>query len=406
MNFYSLESQYIEAVQKNNVVSKTDIDGIITFVSDEFCKISKYSRWELLGQNHNIVRHPDVPKSKFEKLWETILAKKTYKATVKNLAKDGSVFYLNTTVFPILDKQKNIIEFIAIRYDITKGIEAIEALRQKDKELKILNTTLEERVKEKTAQLNELNFDLEKRIKKEVESNREKDRLMFHQFRLASMGEMLGNIAHQWRQPLSQLNIALYNMKKSQNLQNEKFNSFYVHSKKIIKNLSQTIDDFRNFFMPNKEIEPFLVKNLIDELDSIMGATLKSKNIQISCECTEQIEVNCYKNEFLQVLLNIINNSIDAFENLQKKKFIKIIVKNEDNFTNISIYDNAGGIKEEIIEKIFDPYFTTKNASIGTGIGLYMSKKIINSCNNSEIEAFNQDEGVCFNIKIGIGKNG
>jgi len=406
MNFYSLESQYIEAVQKNNIVSKTNINGIITFVSDEFCKISKYSRWELIGRNHNIVRHPDVNKNEFKVLWDTILAKKTYKSTVKNLAKDGTVFYVNTTVFPILDNQKNIIEFIAIRYDITKEIEMTNALKIKDKELEILNNTLEQKVKEKTAQLNELNLNLEEKIKKAVEENREKDRMMFQQSRLASMGEMLGNIAHQWRQPLSQLNIALYNIKKLQPKQSNKFDSLYIQSKKIIKNLSQTIDDFKNFFTPNRPKEIFFIKDLVSELNSIMGATLKSKNIEILCECRDKVEINCYKNEFLQVLLNIINNSIDAFGNSKKEKIIKITVWKQKNFAIISICDNAGGIKDDIMPKIFDPYFTTKNPSIGTGIGLYMSKKIIANCKNAKMEAYNFADGVCFDIKIMMDLNG
>ncbi|MFT7005484.1 MAG: PAS domain S-box-containing protein, partial [Sulfurimonas sp.] len=110
--------QYKEAIEKSNIISKTDKEGIITFVNDEFCKISGYTRDELIGQNHNIVRHPDVEASSFKLLWDTINDKKTYKDTVKNLAKDGSTFYVNTTVIPILDENKNTEEFVAIRYDV------------------------------------------------------------------------------------------------------------------------------------------------------------------------------------------------------------------------------------------------------------------------------------------------
>ncbi|MBL6973798.1 MAG: PAS domain S-box protein, partial [Sulfurimonas sp.] len=112
--------QYKEAIEKSNIISKTDTSGIITFVNDEFCKISGYSHDELIGKNHNIVRHPDVAKSTFKLLWDTINSKKIYKNTVKNLAKNGSTFYVNTTVIPILDLDENIVEFIAIRYDVTK----------------------------------------------------------------------------------------------------------------------------------------------------------------------------------------------------------------------------------------------------------------------------------------------
>ena len=107
--------QYQEAIENSNIISKTDINGIITFVNDEFCKISGYSKKELIGKNHNIVRHPDVPASNFKLLWQMIKAKKIYKNTVKNLAKDGSTFYVNTTIIPIVDKNGKILEFIAIR---------------------------------------------------------------------------------------------------------------------------------------------------------------------------------------------------------------------------------------------------------------------------------------------------
>ncbi|MCD8477209.1 MAG: PAS domain S-box protein [Sulfurospirillum sp.] len=201
--------QYQQAIESSNIISKTDVNGIITFVNDEFCKISGYTQDELIGQNHNIVRHPDVPASTFKQLWQTILQKKTYKSTVKNRAKDGSTFYVNTTVFPILDEQGEIEEFIAIRYDVTESVRLSEALIAKDEELEDLNATLEKRVQEQTKALVELNQTLEERVKEEVEKNREKDRFLFQQSRLASMGEMIANIAHQWRQPLSELTITL-----------------------------------------------------------------------------------------------------------------------------------------------------------------------------------------------------
>ncbi|RLA81460.1 MAG: PAS domain-containing sensor histidine kinase, partial [Epsilonproteobacteria bacterium] len=114
--------QYKEAIEKSNIISKTDTSGIITFVNDEFCKISGYSQDELIGKNHNIVRDPSVPSSVFKLLWDTINNKQTYKSTVKNRAKNGTPFYVNTTVTPILDQNGDIEEFIAIRYDVTKEV--------------------------------------------------------------------------------------------------------------------------------------------------------------------------------------------------------------------------------------------------------------------------------------------
>ena len=309
--------QYKTAIESSNIISKTDIFGIITFVNDEFCKISGYTKEELIGKNHNIVRHPDVPASTFRQLWNTILQKKTYKSTVKNRAKDGSTFYVNTTVCPILNEEGEIEEFIAIRYDVTESVRLNEALLAKDAELEQLNTTLEKRVKEQTKALRELNRTLEERVKDEVEKNREKDRFLFQQSRLASMGEMIANIAHQWRQPLSELNITLYKMnklyRKQNNSQDIEFEDSYAHAKKIIAKMSDTIEDFRNFFSPNREKEYFTLNRVAQDAIDIMRGTLEKNDVEIKFDVHSEAEVRGYFNEFSQVLINLINNTIDAF---------------------------------------------------------------------------------------------
>jgi len=393
--------QYIEAIEKNNIVSKTDINGIITFANDEFCKISKYSKEELIGKNHNIVRHPDVPKEAFKKLWDTILAKKTYKATVKNMAKDGTTFYVNTTVIPILDENDNIIEFVAIRYDVTDAVFTAKELEKKEKELESLNATLEERIKKQTLKLEELNKNLEIKIQKEVEKNREKDRIMFQQARFAAMGEMMANIAHQWRQPLSELGILLFKLKDA-SLKNsiEEFEKDYNDCKVVINRMSKTIDDFRDFFKPTREKSDFYIEDSIEEAIFIIKETLKSHNIKINFNNKHSIIVNGYPNEILQVILNILNNAKDALISKGKNhKKIDIQISSSNNQVKIFICDNGGGINENILEKVFDPYFTTKHSKQGTGIGLYMSKKIIEQ-NGGSIEVSNKKDGACFMIKL------
>ncbi|WP_336526440.1 PAS domain-containing protein [Campylobacter devanensis] len=160
--------QYQRAIDESNIVSKTDINGIITFVNDEFCKISGYLRDELIGQSHNIVRHPDVPAKYFKRLWETILNKKIYKGLIKNRTKDGKAVYLNTTIIPILDNNNEIEEFVAICYDITEMIELNERLMRAQNDLR------------KTKKLVELNRELEERVAIEVAKNEEQSKLMFH----------------------------------------------------------------------------------------------------------------------------------------------------------------------------------------------------------------------------------
>ena len=403
--------QYQSAIENSNIISKTDINGIITFVNDEFCAISGYTKEELIGQNHNIVRHPDVPSSTFKDLWQTILQKKAYKSTVKNRAKDGSTFYVNTTVFPILDEKDAIEEFIAIRYDVTHSVRLSEALIEKDKELEHLNATLEERVNEQTKALLELNATLEDRVREEVEKNREKDRFLFQQSRLASMGEMIANIAHQWRQPLSELNITLYKMNKLYRRQNdekdEQFEGSYLHAKKIISKMSDTIEDFRSFFSPDRQSECFKLSVVASEAVDIMQGTLDRNEINVVVDAKNDALIKGYFNEFSQVLINLLNNSIDAFciKNIKNRLIYIEIDTSDERDAIIKVSDNAGGIEEAIINRIFEPYFTTKHASVGTGLGLYMSEMIIKNSMKGSIVAQSSAYGVCFTLTMPIAKD-
>jgi len=400
--------QYKRAIEQSNIVSKTDLNGMITFVNDEFCKVSGYTREELVGANHNIIRHPDVLKEVFENLWRTIKAKNTYISTVKNRAKDGSTFYVNTTVIPMLNEDGNIEEFIAIRYNVTRSVALTDRLKQKEEELEQLNATLEERVKKQTKELRKLNATLENRVREEVEKNRDKDRVLFQQSRLAAMGEMIGNIAHQWRQPLSELGIILYKMKKIYKKHSTKndldYFESYDNSKKVIKKMSDTIDDFRNFFNPHRPSEAFSITSALDEAMLVMQGTLQRHEIELRVDIKDEVYIKGYMSEFSQVLINLLNNSKDAFnQNLANNRVINLEIKKIDkNYAIISFKDNAGGIEKDVIDKVFEPYFTTKHASMGTGLGLYMSRTIIQNSMSGTLEVQNCLEGVCFYIKVPV----
>jgi len=401
---------YQEAIENSNIVSKTDINGIITFVNDEFCKISGFSKKELLGSNHNIVRHPDIPKENFSLLWETILNKNPYKATVKNRTKDGKTVYLNTTITPILDDNNEIKEFIAIRYDVTKEVELKNRLEKKDKELEELNKNLENRVQEQTKKLQELNKTLEQRVKEEIEKNEEKQKILFWQSRMASLGQMLANIAHQWRQPLTELNLTLFNLKKASQKNNEnKVNELYIESKNIIINMSSTIDDFSNFFNPQKEKKSFIVNNTINEALTVLKKVIELEEINIKINISKEYKVLGVSNELSQVIVNLIQNAKDAFIiNNIKKKNINISIKektiNNKTYIIIEIKDNAGGINKEHMEKIFEPYFTTKHKSQGTGLGLFMSKMIIEKSLEGDLSYKSIQNGSLFIIKLLLDK--
>lgn len=398
--------QYKEAIESSNIVSKTDINGIITFVNDEFCKISGYSREELIGQNHNIVRHPDVPASNFKRLWETILNKKIFKSTVMNRAKDGSTFYVNTTIIPILDEKGDIEEFIAIRYDVTKEVNLKMELERKEKELEALNRTLEKRVALQTRKLYELNRHLEERVHEEVRKNEEKQKMLFWQSRFASLGQMMASIAHQWRQPLTELTLSLFNMKRaSLKRDDEQVEAIYTEAKGMIQNMSQTIEDFINFFRPDKPKEPFKVAKSIEESLQILKKSLEKEHIEIDQDIDETLEAVGVSNELSQVVINLLQNAKDAFSGKEiSKKRVKIRLYQKDEFAEIVISDNAGGIEQSVLERVFEPYFTTKHTAKGTGLGLFMSKLIIEKGLFGSIEAKNVGDGASFIIKIPLAK--
>ncbi|MEE3712856.1 PAS domain-containing sensor histidine kinase [Campylobacter sp. CLAX-7218-21] len=386
--------QYQRAIDESNIVSKTDINGIITFVNDEFCKISGYLRDELIGQSHNIVRHPDVPAEYFKRLWETILNKKIYKGLIKNRTKDGKAVYLNTTIIPILDNNNEIEEFVAIRYDITEMIELNERLMRAQNDLR------------KTKKLVELNRELEERVAIEVAKNEEQSKLMFQQSRLANMGEMLANISHQWRQPLNELSINLYKLKQSTKEPSSQFIEIYEHSKAVIKGMSSIIDNFRNFFTNNGDDERFSLKDAAQDAILMLENTFKNASIKLEIDIDDNIYIVGRQNEMAQIFINLFSNSKDAFfqHNIKDKRVnVRAYIQNDTNkqirYAIITISDNAGGIEDSVSDKLFDPYFTTKHPNVGTGLGLYIVRSIVSKL-QGQISVSNLENGACFEIKI------
>ena len=241
------------------------------------------------------------------------------------------------------------------------------------------------------------NVSLDKKVQEEIEKNRKKDFLMQEQTKLAAMGEMVGSIAHQWRQPLNALSINLQNLKYDfeDGLIDANFlDDFINNNKMIIDFMSNTIDDFRNFFSIDKEKTDFSALEAIHYVLNIHNSVLKKYNIDSSVT-GEDFIIHGFKNEFLQVILNIFNNAKDAFlqNNIENKKIMIHIEKH-----TITIEDNAGGIDDKILDRIFEPYFTTKEQGKGIGMGLYMSKMIIENNMNGVLEVKNVNNGALFKI--------
>lgn len=228
--------------------------------------------------------------------------------------------------------------------------------------------------------LKKLNLQLNEKIELEIQKNEEKNRILIQQSRMASMGEMLENIAHQWRQPLSTISIAASGMevkKEFSTLSDEEFYKSIDHIKKASMYLSQTIEDFRSFFNKKKTLSKINSKKVIDKTLELMGNTFVQNRITLIND-TQEIETLSLENELIQVLMNIFANAKDALKQLSgDNKYVFINVFKEENNLIIQIKDSGGGIADEIIDKIFEPYFTTKHQFNGTGIGLYMSKLLV-----------------------------
>ncbi|MDD2896135.1 MAG: cache domain-containing protein [Aliarcobacter sp.] len=212
-----------------------------------------------------------------------------------------------------------------------------------------------------------------------IDKNTEQQHILSQQAKMAAMGEMLGNIAHQWRQPLSVITTVATGMKLQKefdSLDDETFDKSIENITNSALYLSDTIEDFRNFFRTDKEETVFNVKNVFEKVFKLTDAQFKNHEI-IFIKDINDFELFGFENEFIQALINILNNAKDALENKANPKLIFISTYKKENMAIIKITDNAGGIDEEIIDKVCEPYFTTKHQSKGTGIGLYMTEEII-----------------------------
>ena len=281
---------------------------------------------------------------------------------------DGSCIYVVTSKVPLRDIHDNIIGVLGVYSDITEH----------------------------------------KRLEQEAIK---RDAQLVQQSRLAQMGEMISMIAHQWRQPLSAISSTSMNLQlqielekydlntiDGQAKQNENFSTRLKDIDGFVQNLTTTIDDFRNFYKPSKKQNTVKLDLISIKALAIMKPSLIKHNINVieNYCCNDNLEI--FTNEVVQVVLNILKNAEDNFlEKDIKDPCIKIIT----NDKVLAICDNGGGIPEDIIDKIFDPYFSTKNEKNGTGLGLYMSKMIIEEHHDAKLEVANTSDGVCFTIKFG-----
>ena len=265
-----------------------------------------------------------------------------------------------------------------------------EQLKEKAyKRLKI--KTLE--VADESKKVHNLNETLEHRVNEAVEKNKQQYKQMLQQTKLASMGEMIGNIAHQWRQPLSVISTGVTGMqiqKKYGLLKDDEFNKTCESINNSSQYLSKTIDDFRNFIEGNRKKNNFSLKENINSFINLVEGSIKNNDINIILNLLEDIKINGYENELTQCIMNIYNNAQDVLNEKEiENKYIFISTFIEDKNISINIKDNAGGIPTEVLPKIFEPYFTTKHKSQGTGLGLHMTYNLIVDGMSGTVEAYN-----------------
>ncbi|MBT1073471.1 sensor histidine kinase [Pelotalea chapellei] len=262
----------------------------------------------------------------------------------------------------------------------------------------------QEELEEKRRELEELNKDLEARIATAVDDLRQKDQVLILQDRQAVMGEMIENIAHQWRQPLNTLGLVVQHLPlahETGSLSKDFLDENVAMAMKVIQQMSRTIDDFRGFFRSDKKMTVFHLNEAISHTLTFVDKSFGNHKIGIAFNPEGDPVINGYPNEYAQVLLNILMNARDVIlERHPVDAMITIYAFAEGERSVATIGDNAGGIAEEFIGKLFDPYFTTKGPDKGTGIGLYMSKIIIEKNMGGRLTVRNTDSGAEFRIEV------
>ncbi|PLY06659.1 MAG: hypothetical protein C0625_08715 [Arcobacter sp.] len=350
----------IGIVDKYVIISRTDTKGIIQSVSDAFCEISGYKEEELIGQSHSIIRHPDTDNKVFKELWTAIKNGQEWKGELKNKKKNGSFFWVNIVINPSFDSNNNIVFYDAIMENITS--------------------------------------------KKNLLSHQN---ILIEQSKAAAMGEMISMIAHQWRQPLQAVSILIQKLPLTKMVEGEISDDLLNHVVDSIGRqldyMSKTIDDFRDFFLPDKPKEFVSLKELLTKAFDFVSFMIKTDSISINIDANEDVKLNVHANELVQVLINIFKNAKDALlENNIFLKEINIKYYKKDDSAFIEIEDNAQGIPENIIHRIFEPYFSTKSDKNGTGLGLYMSKTIIEKHCLGKLTVSNSSKGAVFKIELPI----
>ena len=259
-------------------------------------------------------------------------------------------------------------------------------------------------VNKTSLELQNLNNSLQKRVQEEITLNRQKDQLMLAQSRRATMGEMIRMIAHQWRQPLSSIGLVIDNLSLDialDEVTTQKLQESTTLIGSQVQYLSKTINEFTNYFHPENTVESFHIEQLYSELMFMVEKDCNQSNIEIYFTFLSSNEINTYKREVVQICLNLFNNAKDIL--VEKKKenaYIKLVYRFLDDYHEIHVSDNGGGVPPEVMEKLFEPYFSTKTQKNGTGLGLYMSKTLAQNYLEGDLSCKNDKHGAVFTLRF------
>lgn len=394
------EMKFINAFKTSqDAININSMDGIYLEINDGFTQIMGYTPEEAVGKSSLELNVWKIPKDR-----ERLVAGLRRDGIVHNLAsefqhKDGS------TVYGLMSASIQTMNGESVILSVSKDITKIKMLEN---------------------ELKDLNMNLLEKIKTEVEIRQKQESMLFEQRKFADMGLMINAIAHQWRQPLNALGLLVQDVLEAyrfDGLDENYISHFEGNAFRLITFMSETIDQFRNFFRTSKDKEEFSVAASINEVFSLIDAQLTMNSIDFSMSCEKNgtahkypdmlaadgcgIMLDGYKGEFKQAMLNLMYNAVDAIENRKKSHNGlkgKISVSIHPNCKNmaVKVADNGGGIPTAYMDNIFDPFFTTKDMDKGTGIGLYMTRLIIEKHYNGTVKASNSDEGAVFTITIPI----
>jgi PAS domain S-box-containing protein len=351
-----LQSKFFINAHEGIVI--TDKENKIIDFNIAFEKVTGYTKSELLGKSPSLLKSGEHNDFFYKEIWHQLNQKGFYKGELINKKKDGKKYIQNVSIFVIKNELNDVTNYCALVQDIT--------------------------------------------------NEKKRDRIIEEQIKMSSMGEMIGNIAHQWRQPLSVITTSatgLQLMKEHGVLDDEIFFKNLNQIENTAQYLSKTIDTFKNFLKDKKEYKEDILQNRINNALTIVSATLTNNFIELrnNIDKIEPLKVKIITGELEQVIINVINNAKDAIlEKKIKNPWIEIDLKQLNDFAILTIEDNGMGIPEDILPKIFEVYFTTKSEDKGTGLGLHMSFKIITESLNGNIYAKNTQNGAMFTIELPI----